>query len=707
MRRNGWIITAGLVLLAAAAGLTQAPPPRRQLNPAQQAAATVQMQPTPPPEMASRVRFTGNVSFSDQDLRQALADSLQQIHNQGLSVPLADDAAYYLAVFYRRQGYPMVDVSYKIYGNDRDLELDIHEGRYYRLGNIYFKGDKTFPASALTDYMIGTTRARYSEFQKQLPFVEADLVTGTSLLEGYYISQGFPKVEIAKLATIPDEKQGAVNVIVTINEGPRYFFGPIAFTNNPGIPLTNFYAKIKALTDQPRPYSEAELMNLERDLTFIYKKAGHYNASVEVTPDFSHVQSGGRVPIHVTSTPGPVYRFGSIVVRQTAKARLKPDFLPRRFAELQGQVYSPDTLRDASDAMLRTGLFNTLDLQETAEPDDTIRLTLFPREAMAKEFSVFGGYQTFNGPIIGASYSDRDIGGEGHIFSVTAEYTGRGPSGEIAYEDPWFLNTNNRLRLAAGIDSKQVQGYTYTTEYGRITLTRRWQKIFESSGFLEFRDVHLSDVTIDPPLLTGPGSYQLATLGVTQIIDRRDNPINPRKGWILALTASASEPTKDSTTFMRFTERFTYFVPLGKSVFAAGVRFGVITPTTGGLLTIPITERFFNGGADTVRSFAERDLGPHDNNNNPYGGIARSVFNLEYDFPLFGDLVGAVFFDAGGLGTSPFDNMSTGIGAGLRYNLPIGPLRVDYGVNPAPRYRPASQTTDDFGAFHLSFGFAF
>ncbi len=53
------------------------------------------------------------------------------------------------------------------------------------------------------------------------------------------------------------------------------------------------------------------------------------------------------------------------------------------------------------------------------------------------------------------------------------------------------------------------------------------------------------------------------------------------------------------------------------------------------------------------------------------------------------------------LGTSPFASFSTGIGAGLRYNLPVGPLRVDYGVNPSPR------ANEDFGAFHLSFGFAF
>ena len=158
----------------------------------------------PPPQAASRVRFVGNTKFSDKELSAALADPLAAIQQRGLSLPLADDTAYYLGVFYRRHGYAAVDVKYKIQGPL--LELDISEGPYYRLGEIYFEGNKTFLPAALKDYMIGTTRARFSQFQKQLPFVESDLVTGTTLLQSFYISEGFPQVQIVKLATIPDNR---------------------------------------------------------------------------------------------------------------------------------------------------------------------------------------------------------------------------------------------------------------------------------------------------------------------------------------------------------------------------------------------------------------------------------------------------------------------------------------------------------------------
>jgi outer membrane protein insertion porin family len=125
---------------------------------------------------------------------------------------------------------------------------------------------------------------------------------------------------------------------------------------------------------------------------------------------------------------------------------------------------------------------------------------------------------------------------------------------------------------------------------------------------------------------------------------------------------------------------------------------------------IPIDERFFNGGSTTVRSFGERDLGPHDNGD-PIGGEFFSVFNVEYTFPLYGELLGAVFFDAGNLlpnAADPFQHVTAGlddmryaVGVGLRYKLPIGPVRLDYGYNPDKR------ADEDVGAFHFSFGFAF
>jgi outer membrane protein insertion porin family len=651
----------------------------------------------PPPSAAGRIRFVGNTKFNNRELSAAIADPLAAIQQRGLSLPLADDTAYYLGVFYRRHGYPEVDVKYKI--QEPYLELDISEGTYYKLGEISFEGNKTFTPAILKDYMVGTTRARYSQFQKELPFVESDLVTGTTLLQSFYVSQGFPQVQIVKLTTIPDNRTGTVNAIVKIKEGPRFFFGPITFSKNFGIAQSEFSAKIKSLTNPPKPYSEADLQNLQRDLTFIFKTKGYYSASVTVTPNFRGAE-GGRVPISVDSVPGPIYRFGAVIANQEPNARLKPAFLPRRFAALRGVIYDPEKLSDLYKKLYLTGLYDTIDVQEVPEPDDTIELVASPEEAKPKELGFYGGYDTFYGPILGANYTNRNIDGLGRIFSFKADYTGRGPDGEISYENPWFLESDIDFNAALGISLKDLVGYSIQNYYARLRFTKTFRKGIQTAAFLEAKESNVSSIVIVPESLVGPTSYQLLTLGLSQTLDFRDSPTNPHKGWVVDASASYSESVNGSASFTRLTGRYSTYFSFGKTLLALGARLGYMNAINGAA-GVPIDERFFNGGATTVRSFYETELSPKDTENHPIGGLARSIFNVEYDVPIFGDLVGAAFLDAGGTGNTPFDNFATGVGGGVRYNLPIGPVRVDYGVNPAPR------KNQSFGVLSLSFGFAF
>jgi outer membrane protein assembly factor BamA len=223
------------------------------------------------------------------------------------------------------------------------------------------------------------------------------------------------------------------------------------------------------------------------------------------------------------------------------------------------------------------------------------------------------------------------------------------------------------------------------------------------------------------------------TIGLTNTLDLRENPnVNPR-GFLVSNTLDlAANALGSDIEFVRGTMRVGYYLPFGpkpltpgvvvdestgtpfqrwlrQSSIAFGARVGIIHSLTNSgsdeATAIPIDERFFIGGATTVRSFGERDLGPHDNHGHPVGGEFDTVFNVEYTFPIFGELQGAIFTDAGNLLPTSEDiglnDMRYAIGAGLRYKLPVGPIRLDYGVNPDPHQ------FEDFGAFHFSFGFAF
>jgi outer membrane translocation and assembly module TamA len=128
-----------------------------------------------------------------------------------------------------------------------------------------------------------------------------------------------------------------------------------------------------------------------------------------------------------------------------------------------------------------------------------------------------------------------------------------------------------------------------------------------------------------------------------------------------------------------------------------------MTPLSGDADNIPIDERFFNGGSTSVRSFPERRLGPADYHGYTIGGDTFTTFNAEYQFPLYNTILGAVFIDAGSVGATPGDMgpMRFGVGPGLRYASPVGPVRIDVGFN------PDRATGERHMMIHISFGMAF
>jgi outer membrane protein assembly factor BamA len=159
-----------------------------------------------------------------------------------------------------------------------------------------------------------------------------------------------------------------------------------------------------------------------------------------------------------------------------------------------------------------------------------------------------------------------------------------------------------------------------------------------------------------------------------------------------------------------------------------GLRYatGFIYPGPGET-TVPISERFFNGGENSVRSFRQSELGPKDLSGDPVGGLAYNTINIELRRRLIGDLSGSLFFDLGNVapnrsisesdGEPPenrsdavsdtlhdfFSDFRPGIGIGLQYKLPIGPVRCDLAFNPDA---DDDRDEDEF-VFHFSVGMAF
>ncbi len=642
------------------------------------------------------VQFIGAKSFAEADLRAAIAGQLQEIAERGLTPARADDAAYYLGAFYRKKGYAKVNVSYDLRGGR--VVLRVEEGPRTLLRRIVFAGNRAIPTAQLFDYMAGATAQRIEREPEQFPFTKAGIEAGAERVRGLYVSEGYLDATVDGSAVEFSAGGTRAAVTVKIVEGPRYFFGAIRFEGDAIFPRATLLAALGEKYNGP--FSSTRALNMQRNLQSYYKAHGYYQATVAVDADPLQEPNGGSVPVLFVVKPDGIFRFGAARVKSD-RGRLRPDFLPLRFAHLRGKVYDPAPVDETYREMLRTGLFRTLRVTPVAEAGHIVALDIFAEEAPSKEVGFTLGYGSYEGATAGIRLGDRDLFGRGRPLTFSADFSQRGLRGELLYVDPWLFDSRFSMRARLFSVARDEEGYSKKSVGGRLELGRRLTPHFELAAFIQEESAQITDVMIDPPEDIGPPNYLLTNVGLTASYDRRNDPINPTRGFIFS--SSIDLGLLDSgPAFTRGTLRFSYYQPVGpKCYLALGARAGLISPM---IESIPIDVRFFNGGATTVRSFAERDLGPKDKGGHPLGGEFYSVLNAEFTFPLISALQGAVFVDAGNLAGHDevgASGLRYAIGLGLRYRLPVGPLRIDYGVNPDP------QQGEDFGAFHFSFGFAF
>ncbi len=646
------------------------------------------------PSAKQRVEFAGAKSFTEAELTAAVAEQIREFTESGLTPARGDDTAFYLGTFYRKKGFATAHAEYEIRGDK--LVLKISEGPRSLLRAVTFTGNRSLPEATLWEYFLGATKERLAKEPEMFPFNAGEVASGADRVRGLYVSEGFLDAIVDATKIDLAENGTRASVTVRIEEKQRYVFGDVQFHGDS--PFTR--EQLVAAMGEPvgGPFSTTKVANAQRNIQAFLKTSGYYQAEVAVAADPTKA-AHGRVAVRFEVKPGRVFHFGDVTVK--GSDRLRADFLPKRFAHLKGEKYDPAKLDETFREMLRTGLFKNLRISPAPVGKDELRLDLTAEEAKAREIGATIGAGSYEGVSVGIRLADRDLFGRGRPLSLGVDYSQRGVRGELLYVDPWLFDTRFSLRSRLFSATRDEDGYSKKEVGWRYDLSRKPLPHLEVGAFVEQEKVTLTSTGIDLTQL-GPTDYFLTSVGITTSIDYRDDPTNPSRGFIFT-NATDFSTIDGEPAFTRYTVRFSYYLPVRKLLFAFGARSGLIAPIAD-RASIPIDVRYFSGGGTTVRSFAERALGPRSRSGDPLGGDFFTVFNAEMTFPIIAGLQGATFVDAGNLVSSDkigFSDMRYAVGLGLRYKLPIGPLRLDYGVNPSP------QSGEARGAFHFSFGFAF
>jgi outer membrane protein insertion porin family len=281
--------------------------------------------------------------------------------------------------------------------------------------------------------------------------------------------------------------------------------------------------------------------------------------------------------------------------------------------------------------------------------------------------------------------------GGGEKFRVRIQYGLERSDFEASFKEPWFLEQ----RLSLGYDLFYHNASYLSTYYeqmnfgGSVSLARGFGPFWAGSITYTLQDFDLYDFSSNasPQLLREQGFRTDSSITLGLSFDNRDSVLLSRHGIHADASAEfAGGPLLGQTNIYKFQGDVQKYILLPYDLILTIAGATGVANYFGDSTEVPLFDRFFLGGSRSIRGFSNRDIGPIDDNKEPLGGDTMAYTNLELTFPIIDRVRGAVWNDMGFIDARPFhytsifDEGDAAAGVGLRLNLPIGPLRLDYGL---------------------------
>jgi len=639
------------------------------------------------PEGEDHLEFQGVPKDREVELRELVASDLKR-YLQNPRETVLDDAVYRLKYHYQFDGYADVEVSYEM--TAARVIFKVREGPRYTLGRVHFDGNSVFSDEELKGLRPKGVLGEAVPFSERLMVMIREEAVAAYRKKGYFEAE----VEIEERRA-PDDP-GRVHVTFHVKEGRGFVLAGID-----GVPDSEELRK--ALSEFPgRPYTPASPEVVEATVIDELRDHGHPFAQALATPKIDRETATVRLELEVL--PGPAARIGSL--RITGSRRTRDSFVESR-ADLQpGESYRASDLRRAEERLQKTQLFRAARVSPGTLKEETgeLNVDVSLDEKDPGEFAIRGGYGTHEGLRAGADLAHTNLLGGAELLRVggTVSTLGYRTDAELAF--PYLLGTDFRPGFTSWLEDREFPTFD-SRSYGVVgELAYPLMDQLVTRTGLRYAIIRTDNVEPGVP----PGD--LLDFAYTAVFwafsaDFVDNPRLPTSGIRASAEVDWSpEGFRSDVVFLSASGRVTAFIPLPLDlVLASSFQGGIILPR-GKTQEIPISLRYFAGGATTVRGFELDSIGSSVNGE-PTGGEVLLAVQSEIRFPLWGDFHGAVFSDQGSVwfdhNRVALDETRWSLGAGLRYYTAAGAFVADFGWNPhrEPGERPMQ--------FHFSIGFPF
>lgn len=693
------------------------------------------------------VRTEGNKRLSKEDLETAL-----KIHPRTILNPVKIRRGIEEAKkAYEKKGFLDADITYRTEesaAGETILTFTVNENDKIGVKDIVFEGNTAFSADQLSSILATRKKNFLSRFMSTGVLNHDALKTDTERLTAFYYDHGYINVRIDEPKVA--RKDDGLYVTMRIDEGEQFQMGEVAFSGD--VPEDQEDAKGRVALEKGKTFKASILRDDVFRLTGYFSDQGY--AFVNVEPETAVNPETKMVDVTYRVDKGPEVYVDRIEVAGNTKTR---DKVIRRELMIQEQSrFNATGLQYSRERVQRLGFFEDVNLAtQRGARNDLLNVLVDVKEAQTGAFSVGAGFNSSTSIIASARVQENNLMGRGQQLVVGASIGTRYKNTSLNFTDPYVMDTPltlgldlfdwqfafedfDRAGLGGGVRTfYPLTALGYRSLWGfplddvRIGFQYQWER----SKISNFEPITPDAIRAES------GTRTTGTLSPTLMRNTLNHPIDPTSGSMQQLSFGYAG-LGGSTSYKKAELEARFFIPVYRSP-----RWGTFTWMTGGFLgygigdidfsetspiatrsrevlndDMPLFDRYFPGGINSIRGFGERSLGPREPVTvsiddpdtpggrrlktyfRPIGGSEQLVFNNEITFPIVQqlNLKGVLFSDVGNAftrkqGIDPSD-FRYSVGAGIRWRSPFGPIRVELG-------RALNAKQDErTSTMHFSFG---
>lgn len=635
-----------------------------------------------------RIEIKGNQDLKEDELKDQLTVKPYTI----LNLNTVSESLEKLTAFYQSKGYYNVQITYSVSYEDKGqagiVLYTVVEGKKVYIKTITFQGNKGFSDKHLKSLMDTNEKGFFYWFTSSGVYKKELLEQDLEKLSSFYYNHGYLKAKVGEPAVRHEGEW--LYIAIPIEEGQQYKMGQVGIRGDLIQPKEKMMALLSITKEK---YYNREV--IRRDIlkiTDLYSLEGY--AFAEIIPQMEEDPSVPKVDLVYDLKKGSKVYFERIEIVGNTKTRDK--VIRREFKVSEKGLFDSQALRKSNENLHRLDFFEEINISTSpGSQEDRMNLKVEVKEKMTGSFSVGAGYSAVDQFVVMGQIAQRNLFGRGQQVSLNASLGSVSRRYNLNFTDPWLFDT----RLSGGIslynwlyiyDQYTKDSFGGSVELGYPILDE------ETRGYISYNydDANVTDIADGAALIIKDmaGKHQKSSMRLTLKRDTRDLIFNTTKGSINSASIEyAGGPLGGTSFFTKYIVSSGWYFPVfWDTTFFANGKWGLVTQNSGG--DLPLFEKFYLGGINSVRGFKYWSISPKDPaTGDKIGGEQMVQFNFEYIFPLIqkAGIKGLFFFDAGNV-YAKNDGLDVGalrksVGFGVRWYSPMGPLRLEWGWNIDPK----------------------